>query len=248
MSLKNKMKSQSVLGVFSKTTDSSVVEAVGISGLDFIILDCEHGLITSETLQHHVRAAQITGITPIARVNKLDAHAIGSALDTGALGVQVPNISTAEEAELAVEAARFYPLGNRGVCRFVKSASFGDMNKSEYFKESNEALLILQVEGIDGVKNIDAILDVPNFDVLFIGPYDLSQSVGRPGEVNSEEVLDLMRAIASKAKEKGVLLGTFCDTQENAKLMLEEGFSYLSYSVDINIFIEALKQLKRDII
>lgn len=248
MSLKDKMNSGPVLGIFSKTTDSSIVEAAGISNLDFIILDCEHGLITSETLQNHVRAAQLTDIASIVRVKNLDAHTIGSALDTGATGVQVPNISTAKQARLAVEAARFHPLGARGVCRFVKAASFGDQDKTEYFSDANKALLILQVEGIEGVNNIDAILDVPNFDVLFIGPYDLSQSVGKPGEIDSPKVLELMRTIAIKAKNKNILLGTFCDTPHNAKLMQEEGFAYLSYSVDINIFLESLKQLKRQII
>lgn len=243
MSLLNKMKSQSVLGVFSKTTDSSFVEATGIAGLDFIILDCEHGSITSETLCNHIRAAKITNISSIVRVKNIDAHSIGAALDTGATGVQVPNINTADQAKKAVEAARFYPLGKRGVCRFVRAASFGTEDKSKYFFKANQSILILQVEGLEGVNNIDAILEVPNFDVLFIGPYDLSQSVGKPGEVNSVEVLDLMRSIAQKAKAKNVILGTFCDTLENAKIMKEEGFTYIAYSVDVNIYIQALSKL-----
>ena len=248
LSLKNIMSSRPVLGVFSKTTDSAIVEATGISDLDFIILDCEHGLISTETLQNHVRAAQLSNIASIVRVKNLDAHAISSALDTGASGVQIPNISTADQAEKAVAAARFYPLGQRGVCRFVKAASYGNQDKNEYFDNANNSLVILQVEGMEGVRNIDSILDVPNFDVLFIGPYDLSQSVGKPGEVSSPEVLSLMREIASKAKDKNILLGTFCDTSSSAKLMLNEGFSYISYSVDINIYIESLKQLKRQIL
>ena len=248
MSLLNKMKIQPALGVFSKTTDSAFVEAAGIAGLDFIILDCEHGPITSETLHNHVRAAKLTNINSIVRVKNLDTHAIGAALDTGAAGVQIPNINTAQQAIEAVEAARFYPMGKRGVCRFVRAAAFGTEDKSEYFNNANQSIVILQVEGLEGVNNIDAILDVPNFDVLFIGPYDLSQSIGKPGEVNSPEVLGLMRKIAKKAKAKNIILGAFCDTLENAQLLKKEGFTYIAYSVDVNIFINAVNDLKKSLI
>lgn len=248
MSLLEKMKTQPTLGIFSKTTDSAFVEAAGIAGLDFIILDCEHGPITSETLHNHIRAAKITNINSIVRVKNLDAHAIGAALDTGAAGVQIPNINTAQQAKEAVEAARFYPLGKRGVCRFVRAAAFGTEDKAKYFSNANQSIIILQVEGLEGVNNLDAILDVSNFDVLFIGPYDLSQSVGKPGEVNSPEVLGLMREIAQKAKDKNIILGTFCDTLENAKLLIEEGFTYIAYSVDVNIYIESLSELRVNVI
>ena len=94
-------------GVFSKTTDSAFVEAAGIAGLDFIILDMEHGPATLETMHHHVRAAKMTKMLSIIRVKGVDVHAIGSALDTGADGVQVPNISTAAQAVEAIKAVLY---------------------------------------------------------------------------------------------------------------------------------------------
>ena len=243
MSLITKMQSGIATGIFSKTLDSSFVEAAGLAGLDFIILDTEHGPASLETLHNHVRAARLTAMHPVVRVKGIEAHAIGSALDAGAAGVQVPNINSAEQAREAVQAARFHPVGSRGVCRFVRAADFGDQDKASYFQEANQAVVILQVEGLEGVSNLDAILDVPGFDVLFVGPYDLSQSVGKPGEVDAPEVVTLMREIAGKAKAKDVLLGAFCDTPENAKLLRDEGFSYIAYSVDVNIFLEAIKNL-----
>lgn len=243
MSLINKMKEGVATGIFSKTLDSAFVEAAGLAGLDFIILDTEHGPASLETLHNHVRAARLTAMHPVVRVKGIEAHAIGSALDAGAAGVQVPNINSAEQAREAVQAARFHPVGSRGVCRFVRAADFGDQDKASYFQEANQAVVILQVEGLEGVSNLDAILDVPGFDVLFVGPYDLSQSVGKPGEVDAPEVVTLMREIAGKAKAKDVLLGAFCDTPENAKLLRDEGFSYIAYSVDVNIFLEAIKNL-----
>ncbi|WP_311946897.1 HpcH/HpaI aldolase family protein [Halomonas piscis] len=247
MSLLEKMYSRSTVGIFSKTTDSAFVEAAGLAGLDFIILDTEHGPASLETLHNHVRAAQLTAMHPIVRVKGIEAHAIGSALDTGAAGVQVPNINSAAQAREAVQAARFHPVGSRGVCRFVRAANFGEKDKASYFQEANQAVVILQVEGLEGVSNLDAILDVPGFDVLFVGPYDLSQSVGKPGEVDALEVVALMREIAEKAKAKDVLLGAFCDTPENAELLKKQGFQYLAYSVDVNLFISALVNMRESI-
>lgn len=236
-----------MIGIFSKTTDSNLIEALGYSGMDFVILDQEHGPITNETLHNHVRAAKVGGIKSIVRVKGVDANAIGSALDAGADGVQVPNISTAEEARGAVKAAKFHPQGSRGVCRFVKAAEFGSSPKEEYFGKANEKMLILQVEGREGIDNLDEILKVEGFDVLFIGPYDLSQSIGIPGQVDHPEMDKLMNEVSEKAKSKGKRLGTFADSIPTARKLYQKGFEYLSYSVDVNIFLEAAQSIKREI-
>jgi len=240
LQFKEKLKQRSCIGIFSKTSDSAFVEAAGLSGLDFIILDTEHGPANWETIHNHVRAAALTPMISVVRVAGINPHLIGMALDTGANGVQVPNIMNAAQASQAVKAARFYPMGERGVCRFVRAAGFGRGEKLAYFEAANEALLVLQVEGVEGVQNIDAILAVPGFDVLFVGPYDLSQSVGRPGEVESPEVLSLIERIAKAAAAVGKTLGIFCDTPATLAHYQASGVPYLSYSVDVSIFREAL--------
>ena len=241
--LRNKLRSGVCTGIFSKTLDSAFVEAAGHAGLDFIILDTEHGPSGWETIHNHVRAARMTMMAPVVRVNGLDPHAIGAALDSGADGVQVPNITTAAQASDVVAAARFYPIGQRGVCRFVRAARFGETDKASYFAAENDKLLILQVEGLEGVENIDAILAVPGFDVLFVGPYDLSQSAGRPGEVDSPEVRALIDRITAATAAAGKILGIFCDTPEALSRYRALGVPYLSYSVDISFFREALENL-----
>ena len=242
--LRSRLDEETCLGIFSKTTDSAFVEAAGLSGLDFIILDMEHGPAGWETIQHHVRSARISGVSPIVRVRGLDAHAIGAAFDAGAEGVQVPNISTGEHAAAAVAAARFHPVGQRGVCRFVRAAGYGSVAKEAYFPRENEKLLVLQVEGLEGVRNLNEIFDVEGFDVLFVGPYDLSQSVGRPGEVESPEVRSLIEDISNAAKARGKTWGLFCDTPEALARYRSLGVPYLSYSVDVSLFREALQALR----
>lgn len=241
MSLKETFQARTALGCFSKTTDSAFVEACGYAGLDFIIIDMEHGPVSYETVHNHVRAAKLGGVHSIIRAKSNDEHSIGSALDSGADGVQVPNVNTVAQAKQAVSAAKFHPKGSRGVCRFVRAAKFGTQDKSDYFSLANEKLLILQVEGVEGVNNLEEILAIPGIDVLFIGPYDLSQSVGKPGEVDAPEVTELMQKIAEQAKAADVALGTFCDSLENLKKFKQQGFDYIAYSVDVNIFTEACK-------
>lgn len=243
---RQKLQNGVALGIFSKTSDSAMVEAAGLAGLDFIILDMEHGLSTTETISHHIRAALLTGMVPIVRVKGVDTHSICSALDMGAVGVQVPNVSTAEDARNAVNAARFYPQGMRGACRFVRAANYGKLPKEDYFQAANETILILQVEGKEGVENLDEILLVKGYDVLFIGPYDLSQSIGKPGQIDSNEVLDLMTEIKEKSQAKQVILGSFSDNKDRTKVFLNEGFRYIAYSVDINIFLEAVQDILKN--
>lgn len=243
-SLRSRLNEESCLGIFSKTTDSAFVEAAGLAGLDFIILDMEHGPAGWDTIQHHVRSACITGVAPIVRVPGLDAHSIGAAFDAGAEGVQVPNISSGEQAAAVVAAARFHPLGGRGVCRFVRAAGYGSVAKETYFPRENEKLLVLQVEGLEGVRNLNEILAVEGFDVLFVGPYDLSQSVGRPGEVEAPEVRSLIEDIAKEANARGKTWGLFCDTPEALARYKSLGVPYLSYSVDVSLFREALQGLR----
>lgn len=244
---KSSLKTSFVVGIFCKTTDSAMIEAAGIAGLDFVILDCEHGPANLETMEQHVRAALLSDVFPVVRVKGVEAHSIGSALDIGALGIQVPNISDAEQVKDVVRAARFHPQGMRGACKYVRAAEYGKHGKDSYFQDGNQAVIIIQVEGIDGFKNLDRILEVDGFDVLFIGTYDLSQAVGLPGQVNAPQVLDLIEEIYKKAKAKEVVLGIFTDTPDNLAYYHKKGISYLSYSVDINLFREACVKVKNTI-
>ncbi len=234
---------EAVYGPFMKSGDPAFVETSGYAGFDFAILDMEHGPVSLETMQNNVRAAQITGMMPIIRVRDHSPESISQALDIGAGGVQIPQIRNAEDARCVIEAAKFQPLGDRGVCRFVRAANYSSMDRNEYFRQSNERIVVLQVEGEEAIENIDSILEVKNFDILFIGPYDLSQSLGVPGDITNSKVIRQMELVVRKAREHNVATGTFIDTIANYNLWKSSGLQYFSYSVDVGIYYEACRNI-----
>ncbi len=228
-----------VIGPFSKTSDPGMIEAMGYAGFDFIIIDLEHGPNSILNAQNLIRAAEVSNTFPIIRVAQNDPVDIGKALDVGAKGVQVPQITNAQEAREAVQYAKFQPMGMRGVCRFVRAAEYSNKDRFIYFEEANTHYLILQLEGKEAIDNIEEILQVEGVDLIFLGPYDLSQSMGMSGQINHPLVIGKMKEIITKCKEKGIGTGIFTDNLSNAKSWINVGVNYISYSVDVGIIQEA---------
>ena len=229
------------LGPFMICTDPAMVEAAGHAGYDFVLLDMEHGTTTFETLPNLIRAANVSGVCPVVRVPRGTAIRIDQALDVGAGAVMIPQIDTAEQARAAVSAAKFSPVGSRGTCRFVRSAGFGAIPGSEYFSKAQETVVIVQAEGKKAVENLDEILDVPGIDVVFVGPYDLSSSLGHVGEINHPEVIECIKGIIAKASAKGVKIGCFADTVEGGKKWRDLGVKFIGYGCDFDIFMRAAR-------
>ena len=240
---KQQMDSDCVIGIFSKTNDGSFIESSGKSGIDFCILDMEHGPVSYEHLPNLIRACECTDTLPIVRVADNCEEYISKALDLGAAGIQIPQISNKTAAEKAIQYAKFYPQGNRGVCRYVRAAEYSSLEKSQYFKEANKAMIILQIEGIEGIQNLDEILSVPGIDIIFIGPYDLSQSLGLPGNVHHPKVIEQMKLIVKKAQNANVAVGTFVDTSKDALYWKSLGVKYIANSVDVGIFYSACRAI-----
>ena len=240
---KSKLNGDGVVGVFSKTCDPGFIEILGYAGADYVIIDLEHGPNSVESVQNLIRGAQASGIMPIVRVIESCASVMGEVLDIGAGGIQVPQITTKADAERVMSRTKFSPLGERGVCRFVRAAKYSAKDRFEYFKDENEKVTILQIEGQEGINNIDDILTVDGIDVLFIGPYDLSQSLGVPGEIDNPIVEEKMLEIIGKCREKNITVGTFVDTPDNAIKWKKLGVKYISYSVDMGIFYDAMSDI-----
>jgi 4-hydroxy-2-oxoheptanedioate aldolase len=238
---------RSVVGTFSKSQDPAFIEIIGHAGFDFVVLDLEHGPNSVLSLQNLIRAAEVTGLFPIVRVKEDTPSLISEVLDVGAAGIQVPKISSRKEAEEVLQAARFDPLGMRGVCRFVRAADYSSLDRYEYFARANTTMIVMQLEGLSAVENLQEILSVPGWDIAFIGPYDLSQSLGITGQVDDPRVTQMMKTIVDECVKRNVVVGTFVDTIEEARKWSAAGVKYLCYSVDVGLFTEKCHEVVRSL-
>ena len=234
-----------VVGMFSKTLDPAFIEIMGHAGFDFVVMDLEHGPNTVLSVQNLIRAAEVTHLFPIVRVKAGSPSLISEVLDVGAGGVQAPSVSCKQDAEEVVRSARFAPLGMRGVCRFVRAAAYSSVERHEYFARANTSVVVLQLEGAAAVRNVREILSVAGVDIIFVGPYDLSQSLGVPGDVDDPRVTAAMKGIVDECLSRGVVVGTFVDTIEAARKWRVAGVKYLCYSVDVGLFTEKCHETAR---
>jgi 4-hydroxy-2-oxoheptanedioate aldolase len=229
-----------LMGLFCKTTAPELIEMVGHAGFDFCILDREHGPVQLETLQNLIRAAEVANILPIVRTRNAAPDEVSQPLDLGAAGIQVPQTASVSEAVAVVDACKFAPQGHRGVCRFVRAAQFSSLERNAYFTQANQALVILQLEGT-ALEEYAKIAEVPGVDILFIGPYDLSQALGIPGKIEDPRVLEMARQIIAVAKGNGKAIGVFADTLPQVRHWIAAGVQYIAYSVDVGLFYTACR-------
>lgn len=237
---------QTVLGVFVVSGEAAVSEILGYAGFDFIVIDTEHSPNDNDAVLSHIRAAEISGLTAIVRVTKNDPSLILRALDNGAGGVLVPQVNTAEEARQAVRAARYTPAGERGIAGVVRAARYGFIPMNEYLSASvKKVQVIVQVEHIDAVKNLDEILAVDGVDGIFIGPTDLSQSMGITGQFNNPVLRDTISSIINRVKATDKWLGIFCINSADAKDWESKGVPFLAMGTDTMLFAQAARDIVR---
>jgi 4-hydroxy-2-oxoheptanedioate aldolase len=225
-------KGEAVYGVFVSTWSPTIVEALGHIGFDFVVLDAEHGPMSPESIEHLVRAADCVNITPVVRVAVNIRQNVLRYLDTGALGVMIPLITSKAEAEAVVEAVKYPPEGKRGLAA-VRWANYGLTGPlSDYVKQSNqETMVIIQIETLPAIDNLKEILSVTDVDVVFIGPVDLSVAMGHYGEVNHPEVQEKVDYLVREIRASGKVAGTTANSLEIMTKNKERGFRCLTYSV-----------------
>jgi 4-hydroxy-2-oxoheptanedioate aldolase len=187
-----------------------VVEMLGYAGFDWVLIDCEHGSIGPGDVELMAMAADAVGVTPIARPRTNSGSDIQQVMDRGAMGVQVPHVNTAEDARRAVAAVKFGPGAARGLAAGTRPDNWGLGAKMPDFAEraNAQSLVCVQLEHAEALKNIDEILAVDGIDVFFIGPSDLSQSMGFPGNpkepVVAKAIEDTLARIRSAGRVPGM--------------------------------------------
>jgi len=213
-----------VLGSLMPVPSPEVAEILSLAGYDCVLLDTEHGAITSETLQEMARACRGAGVAPLARVPDNHPKRILQALDCGCLGVMVPQVETAEQAAAAVAATKYAPEGSRSLAGATPAARWGAVPLPDHVVSSNaETITILQIETRGGLEAVDRIARVAGVDVLFIGPSDLSQSLGHPGQPGHPDVQAAIRRIIDSGRNAGVAVGILALTADDVRVHRELG-------------------------
>ncbi|MCX7780045.1 MAG: aldolase/citrate lyase family protein [Negativicutes bacterium] len=223
-------------GIFAMCNSPDLIEIIGLAGFDFVIIDTEHGPLTVESTQHLIRAAELRDLTPIIRVTEGTETIILRSLDVGAHGIQVPQVNDPVAARKLVEYAKYYPEGRRGIA-MPRAANYGAMNITEYLKASNEeTLVVTHCENKECLDNLEKIAQTPGIDVIFLGPFDMSQSLGIPGQVSHPLIQDAAKRIVEVCRANGKAAGIFVANGEQAKKRAEEGFQYIAIGMDIILF------------
>jgi len=237
-----------VVGTFVYLRSPDAVELLGEAGMDFVIIDMEHGHFSFADACELVRAAEVVGVVPVVRVPSSEETYILRALECGAWGVQVPHVDDPETARRVVEAAHYYPEGMRGFSPYTRAGRYGARAPKNHVEASNrDTAVIIHIESAEGVKRLPEILGGGGIDVVFLGPYDLSQSLGIPGEVTDPRVTELIESGIRTARERGVAAGTFVETLEAATAWAGRGIQYIAYSVDVAIFYRATREIVRSV-
>jgi len=205
---------------------------MGIAGFDFVVLDAEHGPLSLEQCEHLVRAADCAAVVPLVRMHAAARAGIGQYLDIGALGVQVPMVNDAAGAQGAVAAAKYPERGQRGLggCRAVALGSAGSL--ASYVADANEqTLVVIQIETTQAVDHLADILAVPDVDAVFIGPADLSTTMGHAGDFEVPRFKETVDEIRRATLAAGKAVGTVAPNPEAARRLVDQGYTYLVGSV-----------------
>jgi 4-hydroxy-2-oxoheptanedioate aldolase len=236
------------LGLFVGFPSTQMVEMAAYNGFEAVVIDNEHGMLSAENIEHMVIAAELAGVTPLVRVVSSLPSEILKALDRGAHGVHVPQVDSKAEAEMVVEAVKYPPTGKRGAAFSMRAARYGTVPVHEYLEHANrETLVGIHIESAKAVDRLDDILQVPGIDMIYIGPTDLSVSLGYGGRIDHPEVLKVVQHITALTKSRNVKVGIHVKDDKGALNRFREGADYVCLTVT-SLINEAFSNYTRSVI
>ena len=241
-------KNQYAVGTFLGVANPSIVEILGYTGLDFVAIDTEHGPYDTMDMSDLIQAAESKGLSPLVRVADLTHKEIQRAVDNGAEGIIIPCLKSTDDFRKAVDLCKFPPIGNRG---FIKGRGSGFGNEDwadgtleEYMHNSNEKVLLLpQCETREALEEIEEIVRIEGIDGIFIGPFDLSISMGIPGQFDAPEFRQAVSRVLNACREAGKLCMIFSSSAEEAREYMNQGFDAVANSIDTIMFKKIYKEM-----
>lgn len=232
------------LGTFVGTASPAVVECLGCAGLDFVILDNEHSPVEAETTAAMVRAAELRNVTPLARVREISRPAILKLLDVGVQGLIIPDVRGTEDVRRVVDYAKYAPVGRRGFCPSRKDGwgtdpQCGVLDTMAHFNQ--ETLVISQCETAEALSDIETIAAMDGVDGIFIGPFDLSISMGMPGDFENPQFRAALARILSACRAAGKPCLIFAGDGAGAAVRFAQGYDAVAMGLDATLLITGVK-------
>ncbi|MGI5954188.1 HpcH/HpaI aldolase family protein [Dysosmobacter sp.] len=240
------------VGTFTQLTSTVAVEALGRTGLDYVLIDTEHSAVGIEFLSSAITAADAAGIVPLVRINDIARSKVLQPLDYGAQGLIVPAVETVEQVRRLVEYAKFPPVGNRGFCP-TRDGGYGydeiSMQGTDvYFAHANqETLLIPQCETVGCLEHIEEITAMDGVDGIFVGPFDLSIALGRPMAFDCDEMRAALDRILNACHKNNKMAFIFCGDAQAAKARAAQGFDSVTAGLDIMALVDSYRAMVQDI-
>jgi len=225
-----------------------VAQMLEVAGVDFVVIDMEHTGFSAANIADMIAWFKATTVAPFVRVPQLLYHFVARTLDAGALGIMVPNVVSADQARALVDAAKYAPLGKRGVIIGESHTHFKSVDPREFMEYSNQnTTLICQIESREGLENLEEIATTPGVDVLWVGHFDLTQSLGIPGQFHHPEFLDALKRVVETARRHGLGAGIQPGNLAQAQEWIELGFDVISYSADLYVYLDAMTRAVADV-
>lgn len=230
-----------VLGIILSLNSPDVAEILSGIGFDWIFIDAEHSTLDPHDLKAILQAAG-DSMPCVVRIPALDEIVVKKTLDAGAAGLLVPQVHNAGQVEQLVRWGRYFPAGSRGL-GFGRAQGYG-LKVGEYLETANESILLsVQAESAEAVQNIESIVRVQGLDAVLVGPYDLSASMGLPGQVDHPDVKAAIQRVAEACQQVGMPTGIFGLTAEAVKPYIERGFRFIVAGVDTVMLGKAAQSL-----
>lgn len=218
------------------------------AGLDFVLLDMEHGAFTLAQVADLITWFHATEVTPMVRVPQADYHFIARTLDAGAQGIMVPNVRNRDMAAAIVRAARYAPQGARGLGLGGSVTRYAAGDPRRQMDDLNAATTVIcQIESVEGLGNLESIATVPGVDILWVGQADLSQSLGIPGQFDHPEFLSAIARVIDCCRQHGLGAGIQPGSTEQCRQWCRLGFNVISYSVDTALYAAALTAARQTV-
>ncbi len=251
--LRQKMLNQErTLGMFHEIGNTAIVEMMGYACLDYVVIDTEHGPSEVESTQNYIKATNAANLTPIVRVKDSQRSTILKMLDVGASGIIIPDVRSVKEVEDIVSYGKYFPIGERGVAPTSGSkywyAEYAQKGLEHLFNVVNrETLIIPQCETKEALENIEEIVKIEGVDGIFVGPYDLSIALGKPGQFEDPEIIEAIQYVLDVCKENQKFSFVYGNSIEDINKKFTQGFDSVTYSMDIIIFGQAIQKIIQQI-